>query len=154
MAVISVAVLVGAAAIFPSYLRALSSYSESQAMITLLRANKSDQNLDAIRTELTKDNSLLSRLSEEKISMRFSDIIRAIGSVRGDAVIDSFTLTKKDAENIAVSLNGSAPTRDELLAFKARLEATVSYGKIDIPIEQLAKSSNPSYRISFVKHLK
>ena len=146
---ISCAIIVGVAALFPAYIRAWFDRYAAQGAVAAVRSTaNADKQLNAAKAELGSDNMLVTTLVADE-QPRFSDLVRSIAAVRRSVLIAGFSFAFADAKTISVTLSGVAPTRDDLLSFKARLEAAFPGTKIDIPISQLAKSSNIQYSLKF-----
>jgi len=149
VAALTLATAFGAAALFPSYLRAFMYSQSAENQISALRANKVDKNLDDIKSELLKDQDILNALSQWQANQRISTIIKSIVSVRGKSRISSMVVSHIDDKKTSVAIMGISPNRDELLTLRARLETLVPDTKIEIPIDQLAKNINPEFKLSF-----
>ena len=146
---ISCALLIGAASLFPAYIRAwFDHYAAQGAIATVRGADSSDKALNAAKSELGADNLLVTTLAADE-QPRFSDLVRSITAVRRSVTVESFSMQYAGTKTVSVALSGLAPARDDLLSFKSRLEAAFPGTKIDIPIGQLAKSSNIPYSLKF-----
>lgn len=146
---IACAIVVGSAALFPAYIRAWFDHFASQGAIAAVRsANSSDKSLNAAKSDLGASAVLVAVLAKDE-QPRFSDLVRNVILVKQSILISGFAIQYADAKTVSVTLSGTASTRDDLLSFKSRLEAAFPGTKIDIPISQLAKSSNIAYSLKF-----
>ena len=72
---------------------------------------------------------------------------------RGSARITSFVLNQMNTAAVVITLKGTAPTRDDLIALRGRLEGLMPGTKVEIPIDQLAKTADLEFTLKFSKQL-
>ncbi len=145
---IAVAVAVGAAALFPAFMRASTV---ERSALDAIAAGKAGSPSDAqvMQDELSADGKLLAALSGSRSASRLSNALRQIALVRSRVSLSAISVARADAGSVDAVLQGTAPTRDELLSFKARLEGIAPGAVVDLPLSQLAQSTD----ISFSLHL-
>ena len=149
---LATAVLVGAIALFPAFLRV--SLAERSALQTIA-ANDTATSSDAqaIQTELSADGALVVLLAADHGAPRLSDAIRQISSVRSHIALTSLSVSRNSGGSITAVLQGVAPTRDDLLTFKGRLEDLAPGASVDLPIDELAKTADIEFSMQLVAKL-
>lgn len=149
----TLAVLVGMVAMFPAYIRAWFYNYAAQNAASVAKLSKPDASLELARTELARDGKLLSAASASLAEVMYSDIVKSLLSSRGRVSITNFSVTQTDPDGVSINIKGIAPTRDDLIAFKGRLEAIIPGTRIEIPIDQLARNTNLQYNLRFAKKM-
>jgi hypothetical protein len=124
----------------------IASRLEEQNKIPITLEDKAT--LDAI-SELDKRLNLIER--SEKNNFRISeDVINLIlVKKRGDIQINKIMYEARNNEKI-ISVNGTAYSRDVLLAFRRALEADPNLAKVDLPISNFVKGSNIQFYLTLV----
>lgn len=146
---LAVAVLVGCIALFPAFIRGVEDRHAAAGAVTAdSKNNVTDSALSAAKADLSAANSLVATLAADNAQGGFTDVIRSIVSASGGISLTGIDLAYADAKSVNASLTGVAPTRAGLLAYRSRLEALFP-AKIDIPISELAKSSNLAFNLRF-----
>jgi len=151
---LSVSGLIGVGALFPSFLFAVD---EKKTQVALLESiKKDDQDITVTKLELgfQKDNKIIQALSQEPKTPRPSSTIQSIISVRGVVTLNSISVNTPVADALEVIIQGVAPNRDTLLAFKSRLEELVPGGEVELPVSDLAKSKNVSFSMRITQTFK
>lgn len=146
---LSAALLIGSAAIFPAYLYASFNRASMEAQIESVKRENSDEGLDAATKELFSARKLLASFGGVAGKTDYSEMIESMLSVRQPVALSLIYLEQSD-KGVEIRLSGVAPNRAELIAFRSRLEKLFAGTKIEIPIEQLARNSNPSFNFSFM----
>ncbi len=155
--VASVAGLLGIAALFPALMRATAEGNAQLATIASIEKKKNASGLKEIKEELAADSALLAPQSETKNGLRISGVVDSVISIRGTQKLTSISVSMTGADHgtLSLSIQGTAPTRNSLLAFKASLEQLFPNPKavIDLPISQLAKNSDIQFSIHVTEPL-
>jgi len=149
LSAVSGAIFVGACALFPAYLHTWSMSRTALSDVAAINNDSGKDNLMNVRKALSADEALLTALGGGTEAPRFSNLIASIVAIHSPLTISSLSLSRQGAASIAVELSGVAPTRDDLLQFKNRLEALAAGQKINLPIEELARSANVPFSIQF-----
>jgi len=146
------AVIVGIAALIPAFVRVRTA---EQSALQTIASDKTGSSTDAeaIQGELSAAGNMVSLLSSGRGAPRLSDAIRQISSVRSRIALSSFSIDREGTSSIVAVLQGVAPTRDELISFKSRLEGLAPGASVDLPISELAKSSDIDFSIRLAAEL-
>ncbi len=147
--VVSAALLVGAAALLPAYLKARDAEAGSLGQIASLQNAENESGRAAMAAELKADGRLLRKLSENAKSARVSKVLEEIVAARGNLKLSTLDHSRLSTSTAAVNIQGTAPTRNALLQFKSRLESLYSGAKAELPISELAASSNVRFSMRF-----
>ncbi len=148
---LSVAGLVGIAALMPAFARTVS---ERRLVDSLIQQKKSDSAADAtLERELAAGQSLLEDLQVGLTATDISGVVQSIAGARKDVSIRSFSVSRVATGTIETVIQGVAPTRDSLLAFKSRLESLNPGNKADLPLSTLVASKNIPYSIRLTELL-
>ena len=139
---LSVVGLIGAGALFPSFLFALNEEKVQLSLLDSLRKGKSESGVTALELDFRRDNALIAALSKEPKTPRPSVTIQSIVGVRGTVKLNSITVDTPTEDTVSIIIQGIAPNRDALLAFKVRLEELVPGGGVELPVSDLAKSKD------------
>ena len=109
--------------------------------------------LESTEKDLEKSTILMSVLASSTEPEQFSTAIAAIAAIRGPVSITSFAVEQPSPSVIAVTVQGQAPTRDALLAFKDRLAGIAPGASVDLPISELARDSNIQFSVQVTESL-
>ena len=139
---VSVAGVVGIGALFPAYIHALVREQEHLTAAQQLKRSNDESGQTDIENQLRADNAILKRFTVQTHAVRASAAIASIVALRGTVRITSFVFGTVSTTTVSVMLQGKAPTRADLLAFKSRLENILPAGKTELPISALAKSTD------------
>ncbi len=149
---ISVAGTIGVAALFPSYLRGSLEERLQLEAIANLQKSKDASGIANIEQELVTDKLLLAALTEGTDKVLLSTEISDILDKRGIVKVTSISISHPDKGGTDVTLLGVAPTRESLTRFKDRLETENPPGtEVNLPISQLAKSTNIQFSMQIIK---
>ena len=149
----SIAGLIGLAALFPAYIRAYVAESNSVDTVVSLKDDTSSANASVLQSQLSTDSNLVKRAA----SLAASDpaaFIATISSLRKNVSITSISFDQTDAGVITSAVQGIAPTRDDLSAFKDRLESSVPGVKVYIPESQYTKRVDVVFSLKITQTLK
>jgi len=144
---ISVSLVVGIASLFPAYI-----YSSIEERIHLrqvadLQKTSDDATVTAIQKQLLASSALLNTVSSNINSNIYAKVVSSIVALRGNIVLTSFALEHPSANTVTAVVSGVAGTRDDLLAFKARLQSLPGKTSVDLPLSTLAQDSKISFSI-------
>jgi heme exporter protein D len=147
---VSFAVFVGIVSLIPSYV--FSYMQEKQALNDLqsLQDSRRERGTDAIMKDLSDTQQLVNKLKNRHDPIVFSQVIAEIIERKSSQVaLNSFQINQSStaSSTLDVSIQGTAQTRDSLLAFRESLEQNPFISKIDLPISDLAKSRDISFAL-------
>ena len=138
---VSLTILISSVFLFPSYL--ISSIAEKT---TGAQAQIAESNIgtdtSVIAANLTSAQSLVTSISSSALPPLSSVVLR-ISSMKPRGVsITSFRVEYAGTASSSVSIEGTAATRNDLVAFRQILEGDKSFTDVQVPISDLAPSSN------------
>ncbi|MDB5238765.1 MAG: hypothetical protein JWO00_100 [Candidatus Parcubacteria bacterium] len=151
---LAVAVTAGAIALFPADIRARAADNAALQAVAAARKNSGLSDLNQAEQQLSQGRTLLAALQTDASQARFSAVIRSIVNIHSPVMISSFAMGRAGSSTVDVTLQGIAPTRNDLLAFKGRLEALSPGSTVDLPISTLAKNANISFSLKLTEPLK
>ena len=149
----SLAGLIGIGSLFPTFMRASLEEQSTLSVIASLKKVKDDSGMTKIEGELADDEALLAALEKHIGTALLSSVVEDAISARGSLQLTSFSLNRASTSTVVVVLQGTAQTRDALLAFKSRLESRVPGTKVELPISELAKSSDIPFSLRVTEPL-
>ncbi len=150
---LAVTVAIGAVALLPADIRARAADRTALQAVSVSKKNNNLAELDQAERELAQGTTLLAALGNDAAQARFSDVVRSIVSMHSPVIVFSFNLSRLSTSSIEATLQGVAPTRDDLLAFKARLEGLAPGARVDLPISTLAKNTNVQFSLKLTEQL-
>jgi len=148
---LSLAGVVGVASLLPAYLRGSLEERLQLDSIASLEKDKGARGAASIEQELKTDKILLATLTDGADTRLLSAEIQDFVTLRGSVKITSFTVQRGEDDSISIVLQGVAPTREALLAFKNRIEEHGKGTTATLPISQLAKSTNIQFSIQIIE---
>ncbi len=149
---VCVSLLVGIASILPTYTSALNMESEILNK-TVKTKDDSSQEVKEFQKNVARSLALLDSIDKGKDSVIFHDVIAGLISLRGTLKYNNFSISKTGTTTYAISLQGYAPNRNALLAFKTSFESLNPDNKVDLPVSELAKSTNIQFSIQLKQHI-
>lgn len=145
--VLSLIFVIGIVSLFPTLVKTISMEDNIKSNALNLGKESADPELKTIQQKVTKSLILLDFLNKGDKSPKMTELIGEIISIKGDIKFNSFTASKISTTTFTMSIQGVSPTRNSLLAFKDRYERLYPGNKIDLPVSELAKSSNISFSL-------
>ncbi len=143
-----IAGVVGVVALFPSYIHARIEEQVQLDEAAQLKKNNDSSGQASLEKQLNADTIVLGNTRNDGGSMRASKAITDVISLRGQVRILSMSFTSLSSPTVSLTLQGYAPTREDLLSFKERLESQLAGGKVDLPVALLARKSDISFSIN------
>lgn len=144
---LSFAGLVGFISLFPSYIKVASEHAESERIVN--KSSGIDSSLEQFRFELENDAILLESLTSNQ-SLKYSDIILSTISARGSVAITAVSFEDTASSTVSLVIQGVAPTRDDLVEFKTRLENMSVGNTVVLPVSELAQSKDIKFSLRFI----
>ncbi|MFA6601445.1 MAG: hypothetical protein WCT02_01095 [Candidatus Paceibacterota bacterium] len=139
---LSLAGLLGIAALFPAFSSASEAVRVSREAVSSLKKSKTDSGLMALQQEMIQSQGVLNSLGSRSEVMKTGDFIGGIIQIKGPLRFSSIAIGQISSTTAMATIHGIAPTRDSLLAFKSRFEGLTPGNKVDLPVSTLSKSTN------------
>jgi hypothetical protein len=149
---LSVAGMVGVGSLFPSYVYVSTEEEAQLSTIASLKEDKDSSGIANVERELQADAALLAILSSNATTTRPSTVIEDMVTARGNVHVTSIVLGDISSTTVSVIMQGVAPTRESLLAFKTRLEGLNVGNKVELPISGFARSQDIPFSLR-VSHI-
>lgn len=151
---LSVAGVIGIVSLSPAFMSASIEEQAAQRDLLSIKKAKDSSGLTAIQQKVAYSQGLLNILEQGSDRPRPSSLIELLVGERGPVKINSIGVNQISSTTATISIGGIAPTRDSLLAFKSRLIAVNEGNKVDLPVSELAKSTNIQFSIRVIHKLK
>ncbi len=142
---ISFSGVVGVGALFPAYIHEIGEEKTAIEAAAQLKKSKDQSGQTAIESELRANTVLMNRLNLNKGVIRPSSTINTLISLREKIILTSFVIDKFSTSTVSLVLQGTAPTREELIDFKSRIERTLPKSTVQLPVSELAKTKNVQF---------
>lgn len=150
---LSVGGLIGSATLFPSFIFTFNEEKDQLSLLSSIRETKDESGVTALELDFKRDNSLISVLSKESKVPRPSTSIQSVIGLRGPVKINAISVDTPTPEDLVIIIQGIAPNRDSLLAFKSRLEELAG-GGVELPVSDLAKSKDLQFSMRIIENFK
>lgn len=150
--VLAFSIMVASVALVPSY---FMSSVKKNLINTMLESQKNeptplfDQETIALVDDIEKKLKLIEDTSENKYSVSLQVINQILLSKMSDIKINEITYDV-NVDGKIISIKGTAPNRDRLLAFRRALEDNVSFKKVNLPISNFIKGSNIRFSLTLI----
>jgi hypothetical protein len=154
LCMLSAAVMLGVAALFPAEIRA--RLADRASVEAADRASKAAESADLASAEadIGTSKDILIAFSTDDHNSKFSDAVIAISAGHSPISISSMVLNRQGTSTLAITIDGVAQTRSDLLAWKGRLEALAPGATVELPISTLAKSKDVNFSLRLTANLK
>jgi len=144
---VSVGFVVGIGSLFPAYIYASLEENIQLRQVSDLRKTSDDATVTSIGRQLSVSSTLLNTVSSGVSTDFYSSMIKSIVSIRENIKLTSFVLEHPSTNTVTVVVSGTALTRNDLLAFKARLQSLSNKISVDLPLSTLAQDLNIPFSI-------
>lgn len=144
---LSVVGLIGLGSLFPAFISAYTEEHMQLDTVASLKESKDTSESSKIQKELQADGAKITVLGQVATTVRPSAVIARVVEVRGTVRISSIILSDVSSTTAVIVMQGVAPTRESLVAFKTRLEALSPGNKADLPISGFARSKDLPFSI-------
>jgi hypothetical protein len=151
--IFSLAVLVGIATLFPTFIRAMALQVETEKLAKEVQTESENGNLKEIQKSVAKSLALLDSLDKDKKTPKISNLIEGVISMRGSLTFTNFTATKISTTTFTMNIQGVAPSRNALITFKNNFESQLPGNKINLPVSELAKNNNFQFTLQLQQKL-
>jgi len=144
---VSVGVVIGIASLFPAYIYSSLEEKIHLRQVADLQKTADDTIVTSVQKELSASSALLNTVSSNISTDVYSQAVSSIVSIRRNIKLTSFALEHPSTNTMTVIVSGVAPTRDDLLDFKTRLQGLSSKTTVDLPLATLAQDLNITFSI-------
>lgn len=150
---ISLSFLIGVGSLFPSYIFSVLEERTHLDQVIAFQKTADATTITATQQVLSQSGTVLDTVSNALQSNLSYSVITSIVSLKGNVVLNSFTVEHPSAKEIVVVVSGIAPTRADLLAFNSRLQGLPNKPTVDLPISTLAQDTHASFSIQITESL-
>ncbi|MFA6554559.1 MAG: hypothetical protein WCS89_03560 [Candidatus Paceibacterota bacterium] len=151
---LSLAIFVGMAFLAPTFIRALSTEREVGGNTADVSKGSNNNDLKNVQQSFARSLVMMNSLKEGQGSPRISELVNEVVGIRETVRFNSFIATKVSTTTFTMVIQGVSPTRNALLAFKSNFESMAVGNKVELPVSELAKSSNIQFSLKLNKKLK
>ncbi len=151
---IAISLVIGVASLFPAYIYSILEERNHLSQVAAFKKTIDASTITATQQQLLQGTTVLNLVSNTIQPNIFYTTAISIVSLRGNVIINSFTFDHTSSNSMIVILSGIAPTRNDLLSFKTRLEGLPDKTLVDLPISTLAQDTNVSFSIQITETLK
>jgi hypothetical protein len=134
-----------------SLYKEMETKKESDKMNQYLATFNVTPTVDLIKSINQKLNILDTLLAYQKIIPNLDIIIAQKTSA---IVLTSIAYTSASGDTATISIGGKAVTRDSLVTYVKKLQDTVKFKAVDLPISNLAKDKNISFTMNVTVDVK
>lgn len=145
---LTLVLVTGLIGLLPSYVLSSARHKElaERARVLNISFESSESEHEAW---LSKINQKLRLLSPELDADRPSDFIEKVIEERGTGIsISRFSWNKTD-DGTVLSVDGVAATRQDLIAFEARISGSGHFSGVVLPVSDLARDRDIDFSITF-----
>lgn len=145
---LSIALIVGVSSLFPAYVYSVFAEKLHLDQVATFKKSVDSASIQSTQQQLNQSSGLMNALGEYAQQNIYYSTIESIVALRGAVTISSFALDYTANPSVMkISLAGVAPTRNDLLSFKTRLNSLGKKVVVDLPISALTHESNISFSI-------
>jgi hypothetical protein len=152
-AVLGSSVLVGSAAILPSYFLSSVKKNLSESKLEAQKAESAplvDQSTLLTVEELNSKLSLIENAEKNKYLVSLKVINEIMAKKMPDIKITQIVYDNATVGGKKISIRGIASSRERLLLFRRALEDNPAFKKVDLPISNFVKGSNIQFSLSII----
>ena len=151
---ISVGIFIGICSLFPAYIHATLEERVHIRQVAVIQKTAEAATVKELQKEIAQSTTLLNTASDTIGPDVFYSAVSSIVGVHGNMKLTSFTLEHPSPTTMTVVVSGIAPTRNDLLSFKARLLKLPNSTSVDLPLSILAQDSKIPFSIQIKETLK
>lgn len=149
---LTVAVLLSAISLLPVYFVSSVRESIEQEKLVLFEQRPEVTESGVLAETIKSTNEKLEIFSETEVPTLMRNVISPLIAIEQEGItIEGFLLNQptKEGEGYTGEINGLASSREALLEFSSKIEATGNFSSVDVPISQYAKGKDIDYSITF-----
>lgn len=134
---------IGVIALLPSYIDVLMELDTQMKEIEARQENV--ENNKALNMEVSETAALIELLHREQTREKTADFIDEVLYARPEGVtVVGYTY---DRTKRSISINGIATSRDLVVSYAKKLEEKARFSSVPVPIADLAKNKNLTFRL-------
>lgn len=140
--------VIGAVSLLPAL---ITLAGKEQALVVregALNKLKKAQSGDTTLKALSDTKEKIQALGEVDIRYKPSDLIRRVLEQKTSGISILNVLYGAQGDGHVLTVTGSASTRADLVSFREALQKTEPFQRVDVPIGELAKSTNISFTLT------
>ena len=151
---LSAAIWIGIASLFPSYIISLMQERGAVNHLQTVRNTTQTPISASVAAQVAAANANINLIKNSVDPVVFSSIVETIVNQRipGISINDieiAHTPVASNPAATAIAVRGTATTRDVLVAFQHALSGNPSFSQVNLPISDLARSTNVPFSITF-----
>jgi hypothetical protein len=143
--------VIGVTSLFPAF--TFAYLSEKSGNLLVVSSDAEGKMANSMKAELKDDATLLSFIKSNISKPSYLGMISDIVSIRGTSMIYSMSFDTVSTSSAVIVMQGLSPTRNDLLAFKSRLESMKKGNIVELPISQLTKSTDLNFSLKLTESL-
>lgn len=150
---LSICALILVAAIFPSYFSAVLKRNIASEKLKILESEplpEVDQEILKIMDDIKAKLNLVEKIERDNFFVSEQIIKEIISKKTKDIKITKISYDTNSTKGKSVYINGTAPSREELLNFRRILETSPSFKEVDLPISNFIKGTNIEFSLTLI----
>jgi len=151
--VLGVSVVISSFALVPSYFFSLTKKKFSEEKLLQQKSVPTpqfDQNALLLIGELNSKLSLIENTKKNKFLVSERVINEILSKRTSDIKINKISYQINPLNEHAISIHGTAPSREKLLFFRQTLEADARFSKIHLPISNFIKGTDIKFTVDLI----
>jgi len=151
---LALAGLLGMASIFPAFLRASLTRRANESAAATLKKQRTDSGLSSIKNTVIQSQKMLDTLVTLSHSLKTSLIIENLILLRDRLALSSISVSAVSNTSLSILLQGIAPTREDLISFKQRVETKIPGSNVNLPASELARIKDVQFTVQITEPIK
>lgn len=153
LAMTGMAVFIAAAAILPAYFQSAVKKSSAEDRLAAIEGQNvptEDQQALAVINDLDAKLSIVENAEKNTFDMPQAVVRELVVIKPSDIKITQLSYALDPQKGKTVSIRGTAPSRERLLAFQKILQSDAKFKSVDVPISNFIQDSNLQFFITLV----
>lgn len=115
-------------------------------------ASEQNDSYAQLEEEVALANAMAAHLIDNEYGNLFSLLLTELNTISGEKIdLDYIGMSRADDAKVnSISINGSAHSRAELVAFRDRIEEHTSFETAELPLSNLAKDVDVPFNITII----
>lgn len=141
-------VVISAISLTPALLLSNSKSKNTQMQVALIQESSAIQEGSSVTEEIRDAQEKIALLLGEQTELILTDVLDALArATKNNVSVSSITFELVDNTSGVIGISGNSRTRDNLLTFANDLEESPYFTQVDLPISNLARSTNIRFTI-------